>query len=625
VAGGKKLPPDIADRILTNTEGVPLFVEELTRTVLDSGLLVEAGDRYLAIGPLPALAIPSTLQDSLMARLDRLSPIKETAQIGACIGRVFRHRLFAAVSGTDQARLDDALNQLEQAELVFRSGAPPDATYTFKHALVRDTAYQSLLKSRRQQIHARIAAALEAEFADIAETEPETVAQHYTLASLAAEAVPWWLTAGQRAMTRSANREAAAHFAKGLELAASLPASETHLRQELSLWTAMGSAMIPAKGWGDPEVLHAFSTARELAERLGDKSQLFAAVRGESACRTISGHLRAAETLALQCQTLGMELAQVSGDSAYVLEAHHQLWGVKFYLGEYQTSTAHAEQGMATYDYERHRHLAWGYTGHDPGVCCRSFSAQMLCICGKPDSAIRRSREAITLAERDSHPVTVAQAQMAFSVVHLMRREPGAGRRWADKAIQVCTEFHMPLLLGQANVFFGWALAGMGQLDEGIRHMQEGIATIAGTGADMGMAYYLCTVARACGEHGDASEGLELLERAFDILDKSTSKYQLPELLRTRGELLSALDPTDESAESWFQQSLTAARDQGATSSELRAALRLARLYVSQSRDDEARHILAPVYAGFAEGFDTPDLVEAKDLLQTLSHSTAQG
>ncbi|WP_264296839.1 AAA family ATPase [Mesorhizobium sp. B1-1-8] len=289
VAGNRKLPPDIADRILANTEGVPLFVEELTRTVLDSGLLREADGRYLAIGPLPNLAIPSTLQDSLMARLDRLSPVKETAQIGACIGRIFGHRLLAAVSGTDQARLDDALHQLEQAELVFRSGVAPEATYTFKHALVRDTAYQSLLRSRRQQIHGRIAAALEAEFAEIAEAEPETVAQHYTLAGLADQGVPWWLRAGQRAMARSANREAAAHFAKGLELAASLPASETRLRQEVSLWTAMGSALVPAKGWAAPEPLQAFSTARELAARLGDKAKLFAAVRGESGCRTISG------------------------------------------------------------------------------------------------------------------------------------------------------------------------------------------------------------------------------------------------------------------------------------------------------------------------------------------------
>lgn len=620
VAGGRKLPSDIADRILANTEGVPLFVEELTRTVLDSGLLVEADDRYLSLGPLPSLAIPSTLQDSLMARLDRLSPIRETAQIGACIGRVFPYQLLAVVGGQEPAQLDDALHQLEEAELVFHSGDPPDVTYTFKHALVCDTAYQSLLKSRRQQIHGTIAAALEAEFGGIAEAEPETVAQHYTLAGLAVQAVPWWLKAGQRAITKSANREATAHFAKGLELVASLPASETRLRQELALRTAMGSALIAVKGWGDPEVMQAFSSARGLAERLGDKAQVFAAVRGESSCRTISGHLREADTLANQCLTLGMELAQASGDSGYLLEAHHQLWGVHFYLGDYGISRAHADQGIATYEYERHRHLAWGYAGHDPGVCCRSFSAQMLCICGKPDSGVQLSREAVALAERDSHPVSLAQAQLALSVVHLMRREPHDGRLWAEKAIAICTDFAMPLLLGQARVFFGWALAGVGQLDEGIRQMREGIAAIAATSADMGMAYYLCVLARACGERGEASEGLALLQQAFDTLAKSGSSYQRPELLSTKGELLSRLDPGDDAVEGSFRQSLAVAREQGARLAELRAALRLARLWSDRGRESEALDLLAPAYGVFNEGFGTPDLVEANSLLRALSH-----
>ncbi|TPM29184.1 adenylate/guanylate cyclase domain-containing protein [Mesorhizobium sp. B2-3-5] len=618
VAGNKKLPPDIADRILANTEGVPLFVEELTRTVLDSGLLLEADGRYLAIGSLPNLAIPSTLQDSLMARLDRLSPVKETAQIGACIGRIFGHRLLAAVSGTDQARLDDALHQLEQAELVFRSGIAPEATYTFKHALVRDTAYQSLLKSRRQQIHGRIAAALEAEFAEITEAEPETVAQHYTLAGLAGEGVPWWLRAGQRAMARSANREAAAHFAKGLELAASLPASETRLGQEVSLWTAMGSALVPAKGWAAPEPLQAFSTARELAARLGDKVKLFAAVRGESGCRTISGDLRAAEALAMQCKTLGMELAEASGDSEYLLEAHHQLWGVNFYLGRYESVESFVRYGLETYDYERHRHLAWGYTGHDPGVCCRSFHAQMLCICGKPDKAIRQAREAVALARRDSHPLSLAQAQMALGVVHLLRREPGEARGWTEKAIAVCTEFALPLLLGQARAFFGWALAGLGALDDGIGEMRDGIAAMAATGADMGMAAYLCALARACGERGEASEGLAVLEQAFDTLAKSGSTYQLPELLSAKGELLSRLDPRGDAAEDPLRQSLAAAREQGAILAELRAAFRLAGLWANHGRRKEARELLAPVYAAFNEGLDTPDLMEAGRLLQRL-------
>ena len=559
-----------------------------------------------------------------MSRLDRLGAVKEVAQIGACIGRVFHHRLLAAVTGPGGVRLQDVMPQLEESELVFRRGVPPEATYTFKHALVRDAAYQSLLKSRRQQIHAKIAATLDAQFQEIVATEPETLAHHYTVAGVNYQAAAYWLKAGQLALKRSANLEAASHLHKGLELVGSLPESEDRLRLELSLQTATGTAMIAAKGWGAPEVLQAFSSARRLADTLGDKPQIFAAMRGESSYQTISGNLRAAKILGHQCQSLGLELAQASDDSGYILEAHHQLWGINYYLGDYDASELHASHGLATYDYERHRHLAWGYAGHDPGVCCRAFSAQMLHMRGRADQALVRSRDAIALAERDSHPVSTAQAQLSFCLVHLMRREPAEALHWAKKAVALCTEFVMPLLLGQARVYLGWALADLGQLKEGIRQMRLGIAGIAATGADMGMAYYLCILARTCGERGDAIEGLALLEQAFDTLGKSTSKYQLPELLRTRGELLSALDPANEAAENLFQQSLTAARDQGAKSSELRAALGLGRLYVGQSRDEKARRILAPVYAGFTEGFDTLDLVEAKGLLQTLSHSTAQ-
>jgi predicted ATPase len=385
----------------------------------------------------------------------------------------------------------------------------------------------------------------------------------------------------------------------------------------------MGSALIPAKGWGDPDVLHAFSTARTLAETLGDKTQLFAAVRGESSCRTIGGDLHAAGLLALQCHTLGVELAETSGDTAYMLESHHQLWGVNFYLGNYSTSEIHTDRGRAIYDYDRHRHLAWGYTGHDPGVCCRAFSAQMLCMRGKPDQAVGRSRETMALAERDKHPFTMAQAILSFSFVHLMRRDFAEARLWAEKGVSLCTEFVMPLVLGQARAYLGWALSGLGNVADGIREMREGIAVISGTGADMGTACYLCALAQAYGMQGDAEEGLAVLDRGFATLTKSGSTYQLPQHLRTKGELLFSLDPADEGAQGWLSRSLVAAREQGARASELRAALRLAQFFVENGRYAEARGLLAPVHAGFSEGFDTPDLVEASNLLQKLTHDAA--
>ncbi len=269
IASGKILPTEIRNEILARTEGVPLFVEELTKTVLESGLLLAVGEHYELSGPLPPFAIPSTLQDSLMARLDRLDVVKEVAQIGACIGRVFHYPLLAAVTGYDEARLGGALQHLENSELVFRRGDPPEASYTFKHALVQDTAYQSLLKSRRQQFHAAIASSMQSQFPEVAESEPETLAHHYTGAGLAEQAVPFWLKAGQQAQRRSANPEAVAHLNKGLELIGTLPDSEDRLRQEIQLQSALGVTMMAAKGWSSPDVLQALSKARILCEETG--------------------------------------------------------------------------------------------------------------------------------------------------------------------------------------------------------------------------------------------------------------------------------------------------------------------------------------------------------------------
>lgn len=620
VAGGRTLPDEVRSQILAKTEGIPLFVEELTKTVLDSGLLTRAGDRYELSGPLPPLAIPSTLQDSLTARLDRLASVKEVAQIGACIGRLFPYRLLASVAGIDAARLKDILDQLEESELVYRRGSAAEANYTFKHALIRDTAYQSLLKSRRQHIHASIASVLETQFPEVVEAEPETLANHFTLAGLGEQAVSYWLKAGQRALKRSANLEAAAHLGKGLELAGSLPESESRTRQELAMHMAVGLAMMAARGFSAPEVREAFSAARGLADTLGDKTLLFNAMRGESAYLTISGGLRDAEKFAGDCETLGLQLAEASGDSAFIVEAHHQFWGIKFYLGEYDESEFHANKALAVYDPDQHHHVVYTSAGHDPGVCCRTHSSWILCMRGHADRAVERMQGTMALAERIMHPISLAQAQIGFSFVHLLRREPDQARLWAQKAIELCTEFVMPLLRAQARCFLGSALAEEGELEEGIRLMRDGISGIANTGADMGMANYLCMLAQACGRRGDAEEAVAIIDRGLENLAKLDSTYQLPELLRTKGELLSQLDPHDEAIEDCFTKSLTVARSQGTKMSELRTALRLARRYGASGRKSDAHDLLAPIHASFSEAFGTHDFIEASTLLRGLSH-----
>ena len=579
VAGGKKLPPDIADRILANTEGVPLFVEELTRTVLDSGLLVEAGDRYLPIGPLPALAIPSTLQDSLMARLDRLSPIKETAQIGACIGRVFQHRLLAAVSGTNQTQLDDALNQLEQAELVFRSGAPPDATYTFKHALVRDTAYQSLLKSRRQQIHGKDR-----------RRAGSRVRRHRR----------------DRAGDGGAALHAGRPGCRGRAVVAEgRPAGDDQVCQPRgcgALRQRARACCIPAR-FRDPFEAGAFTVdcnglgpdPRQRLGRSGGPARVFDCAR---TCRAAWG-----QSPAVRRRPRRERLPYHLWPSARRRNARHAVpdarhgartgfRGFRATCWRRTTSSgASTSISATTRPAQRMPNKAWPPTitsaivtlpgaipGTIPGVCCRSFSAQMLCICGKPDSAIRRSREAIALAERDSHPVTWPRRRWPLASSTSCDASPARDDAGRKRQSRCAPSSHMPLLLGQADVFFGWALAGLGQLDEGIRQMREGIAAIAGTGADMGMAYYLCALARACGEHGDAKRGARAAGAGVRHARQISLEVSAARAIAHQGRVAVALDPADEAAEGWFRQSLAAAREQGARLSELRAALRLARL-----------------------------------------------
>ncbi|WP_027668900.1 adenylate/guanylate cyclase domain-containing protein [Rhizobium leguminosarum] len=614
VAGGRTLPSDVKNQILARTEGVPLFVEELTKTILESGLLVDVGNHYRLKGPLPSLAIPSTLQDSLMARLDRLSSVKNMAQIGACIGRVFHHRLLAAVAGCDAVRLRDDLENLEKSGLVLRNGVAPEATYAFKHALVHDAAYQSLLRSRRQQIHASIASTLERHFPEVTETEPETLAHHYTAAGLADQAGDYWLKAGRQAQKRSANIEALAQLGRGLEVVASLPSTEARLKREVHLQNAMGVAAMAVKGWGAPDVLHAFSSARKLCERLDDSKELFVAVRGEASYQLISGHLREADDLGRQC----LRIAQSANDLSLLLEAHHQLWASKLFLGDYRAAEEHTSWGIANYDRERDHRLTYVYTGHDPGVCCRNYSSEILWVHGYPDQALDRVREAVSLAKRVSHSVSIATALSNLAIVHLLRREPGAAREAAQEQLEVSTEFDLPLMTGVARSKIGWALAQQGKLEEGIREMREAVEEVAATGADMGMAFRLCVLAQAHAQLGEVSEGLILLEQAFDITAKTGSKYQVPELLRTKGELLSHMEPHCSGAERWFRKSLTMARTEGTKSAELRAATSLARFYLDQGRNKEGRKLLAPIYAWFTEGFETGDLVDARALLEHL-------
>jgi len=405
VVHGKALPTEVVEQVVAKTDGVPLFVEELTKMVLESGLLQEREARYELTGPLPPLAIPTTLHDSLMARLDRLAAVKAMAQLGATLGREFSYELLQAVAPWDEVTLRRGLQQLVAAELLYQQGMPPRATYLFKHALIQDAAYQSLLKSTRQQYHQHIAQVLEAQFPDTVEVQPELLAYHYTEAGLSAQAVLYWQKAGQRAVERSAHLEAVAHLMKGLEVLATLPDTPKRSRQELGLQIILGPALMASKGIAAPEVGRAYARARELCRQVEDAPQVFSVLRGLWNFYLVRAEHQTAQELAEQLLTL----AQRHQTPAFLLEAHMTLGISSFWQGAIATARAHLEQASTLYDPQPHRAHAFLY-GLDPGMASRCYASWALWALGYPEQAHQRIDEGLSLAQELPHRFSLAAA-----------------------------------------------------------------------------------------------------------------------------------------------------------------------------------------------------------------------
>jgi TOMM system kinase/cyclase fusion protein len=615
MAHGKTLPSDVVEQIVAKTDGVPLFVEELTKMVLESGLLQECEEGYELTGPLPPLAIPATLHDSLMARLDRLAMVKALAQLGATLGREFAYALFQAVSAWDEDTVRRGLQQLVEAEFLYQQGLPPQATYVFKHALIQDAAYQSLLRSTRQQYHQRIAQVLEAQFSEIAATQPEVLAHHYTEAGLPAQAVGYWQQAGQRATQRSAYVEALSHLSRGLEVLQSLPDTPERAEQELSLQTTLGSACMAVKGQAAPEVGQAYARARELCRQVGEMPQLFPVLCGLWRFYQVRAEHQTARELAEQC----FSLAQRVHDPTLLLEAHFALGVSLLWLGEVVPARTHLEQGIALYDPQEHRALA-PRAGIDLAVWCLSHAAQALWALGYPDQALRRNREALILAQGLSHPPSLAAVLFYVAYIHAYRRETQVAQEQAEAAMALASEQGFPQWLTVATMVRGWALAMRGQAEEGAAQIRQALAAWRAMGAGMAVSHWLVLLAEAYGHAGQAGEGLRLLAEAVVHVDSTGEQKYTAEVYWLRGELLLQQTIPDEAqTETCLYQALDIARHQQTRSWELRAAMSLSRLWQRQGKRDEARALLAPIYGWFTEGFDTADLQEAKALLATLA------
>jgi predicted ATPase/class 3 adenylate cyclase len=615
LAGGKRLPEEVVAHIVGKTDGVPLYVEELTKMLLTSDLLREDAEQYVLTGPLLSVAIPDTLQDSLMARLDQMNTAKEVAQLGSVLGREFTYDMLQELAWQDEETLQSALAQLVAAELLYQRGRPPRARYIFKHALIQDTAYASLLRSTRRQVHQQVAQLLEARFAEVVETQPELVAQHYTEAVCPDQAIAYWQRAGQHAVQRSANQEAVSHLTTGLELLAALPDTPERTEQDLALHMALGPVLMATRGQAAAEVEQAYSRAWERCQQLGETPQLFPALRGLWRFYHTAGRLATAREVGEQL----LSLAQRQHDATRRMAAHTSLGVTLSYMGAFTAAHTHLEQGIALSDPAEQRTLALRY-GQAPGVQCLVYAAIALWCLGAPDQSLQRSQAACALARELEHPLSLAMALHFTSRSHLLRGEVHEAREQAESLIALSTDHALLATLSQGRFTLGRALAAQGQGEEGVTLMRQGLTDTLATGNRVTPPVFLPVLAEACGTLGQVDAGLTMVAEALELVEQTGVRYYEAETYRIKGTLLlHQTVPDAAQAEACFQQALDIARQQEAKSLELRAATSLARLWQQQDKCQEAYDLLAPVYGWFTEGFDTADLQEAKALVEELS------
>jgi predicted ATPase len=615
ITDGKTLPTEVLQQIIAKTDGVPLFVEEMTKAILESGSLKAVDGHYELTGVFSTLAIPVTLQDSLMARLDRLVTAKGVAQMGATIGRQFAYDLLQAVSQLDASTLQRELGRLVEAEIVYQRGLPPQSTYMFKHALIQDAAYQSLLKSTRQGYHQRIAQVLEAQFPEIAQAQPELLAHHYTEAGSTEKAVYSWHEAAQRAIQRSAHVEAIAHLRQGLALLQTLPETPRRLQREVDMLITMGASLLAVKGVAAGEVGETYTYARQLCAHLEEPQQLFPVLRGLWNYYLVRAELQTAHALGDQL----LVLAHQTQDSAMLLAAHRALGMTLFFLGEVSSAHMHLTEGIALYDPQQ-LHASAVLYGGDVGVLCRSRAAWALWLLGYPDQGLAQSHEAVTLARQITHHFSIGNALGAAALLHTFRREASATQERAEAALSVAQEQGFPFWMAIGTVLRGWALAQQGRAQEGIEQLTQGLKAYRATGAEINRSYFLTLLAEAQGIMGQPEAGLTALAEALTLAEATVERWYESELYRLKGELLLQQSSDNQAeAETCFHHALEIARNQQAKSFELRTTSSLARLWQQEGKRQEAYDLLAPVYGWFTEGFDTADLQDAKALLDELA------
>jgi class 3 adenylate cyclase len=611
VAARSALARESVDALIERTSGVPLFVEELTRAVLESGGVEHAGG-----------SIPATLHDSLMARLDRLGAARDTLQLGAVLGTEFAYDLLLAVNPLSENVLQRHLLSLTEAELLYGRGQPPDGSYQFKHALIRDAAYGALLKSKRREVHARIARTMEERFPERAASQPEILAYHYTEAGLIAEAVDNWGKAGKAAIVRSAHAEAIAHLRTALELLPKLPISQERDRTELSLLNDYGVALIVLKGWSVAEVGEVYRRARELCKQLGETARLIRVLFGLSSFHLVRAELQVSHSYAEEMHSLPFD----SLDEKMVVIG----WSVgapKFFIGEFATAHENFENAISHYDRRRHRSIAFS-VGQDLCATSLAYDAMALLIMGSLARAEERQREAVALARELGYPFTLTHCLTMAAKYCCIRREfdrlPEIVKEAKPLAKEHGFSFYEETIIAYEIMY----LAAKGKTEE-LKTAMRRATRFSELGFGLALTWGLSSMAEGLANLGRLNIALLLVNQAFEMMARTGERYAEAELHRIRAVL--ALKQADgrecgpaelafayADAESSFRNAQEIARRQGAKLFELRAATSLSRLLIETSRKDQARGILAAVYNSFTEGFDAPDLRIAHEVLREL-------
>ena len=621
VTGGRRLPAEVLAQIVAKTDGVPLFVEELTKNVLESGLLIEDGERFRLDGPLPPLAIPSTLQDSLMARLDRLSTVKEIAQIGAAIGREFSYALLHAVVDRDEATLQAALAQLEDSELVFRSGEPPIARYTFKHALVQDTAYESLLKSRRQILHRRIAETLRDKFPAVVEAGPELLAHHFTQAGLTKPAIEYWGKAGDLALRRSAFKEAIAHLGKAIEMTeagdAARPreaAATATASQRLKLQTNYGQALIWSKGYAAEETKTALARVGELARESGNAEAPLDAYFGRWAHNLWRGEFGSARETAESFLREAERAARPTEAAA----GHCLLGATVFFQGDFAQARAHSEHALRIYDPERDSEAKFRL-GPDSRVLANAFLALAAWCLGDVGRARELIDEAVARAVESAYAPTQANTYFCQATLEILSDDAEAARRAAESSVAISREHGLALWLTVAAIPSAWARAKLGDRDAGSAEFRQALANYATGGNKLALPFFRGLLAEIETEGRGAEAALAGIDEALALAGETGEHWFDAALHRIRGEILLKQNPSNSApAEEAFLAAIATAQAQKARSFELRAALSLAKLYQSTDRPIDAHDVLGPALEGFSPTPEFPAIAEAQALFDAL-------